>query len=303
MRLIFAGTPDIAAESLEQLANHHEIALVITKPDAPQGRKRIMTQSAVARVASDLGLRILKTSSIREAELAEIANAQAELAIVVAYGSLIPKLALDALPWWNLHFSMLPKWRGATPLQHSMMAGNGIGISLFELEAGLDTGPIVKQREMSFEVAETAGEALFRFTKEGTKLILESIGTNVTSNPQQGEASHAPKITRAEAKLEFRGHADLVAAKINALNPEPMAWSEMSRESIRLLRAAPHLVLDSLQEFEVLTPGEVVMEGQFVIVGCGGGTRLRLLEVQPAGKRAMASGDWFRGLIEPVKFD
>lgn len=303
MRLIFAGTPDIAAESLEQLAKNHEIVLVITKPDAPKGRKQLLTPSGVATVASELGLPILKTNSIREAELAEITKVRAELAIVVAYGSLIPKAALESLPWWNLHFSMLPKWRGATPLQHSMMAGNGIGISLFELEAGLDTGPIIKQRAMSFEVAETAGEALSRFTREGTKLILESIGKTLSSRPQQGETSHAPKISRAEAKLDFQVHADLVAAKINALNPEPMAWSEISRESIRLLRAAPHRVLDSLQKIEDLTPGEVVLEGQFVIVGCGGGTKLRLLEVQPAGKKAMASGDWFRGLSEPVKFD
>ena len=303
MRLIFAGTPNIAAESLEQLAKHHEIVLVITRPDSPQGRKQTVSPSAVGATASELGLPILKTNSIREAELAEITKVRAELAIVVAYGSLIPKAALEALPWWNLHFSMLPKWRGATPLQHSMMTGNGIGISLFELEAGLDTGPIIKQRAMSFEVAETAGEALSRFTKEGTKLILESIGKTLSSRPQQGDTSHAPKISRAEAKLDFQVHADLVAAKINALNPEPMAWAEISGDPVRLLRAVANLGSDFSQKAAELAPGEAMLEGRVVIVGCGGGTAVRLLEVQPAGKKAMASGDWFRGLNEQVRFD
>lgn len=303
MRLIFAGTPSIAAESLEQLAKHHEIVLVITRPDAPQGRKQIVTPSAVATVASELGLPILKTNSIREAELALIAKARADLAIVVAYGSLIPKAALEALPWWNLHFSMLPKWRGATPLQHSMMTGDGVGISLFELEAGLDTGPIISQQPMSFEKTETAAEALSRFTRLGTKLILDSLATSSTSQPQQGEASHAPKISRAEAKIDFQLPAQLVAAKMNALNPEPMAWAEISGDPVRLLRAVADLGSDLSQKAAELAPGEAMLEGRVVIVGCGGGTALRLLEVQPAGKKAMASGDWFRGLNEQVRFD
>ena len=302
MRLIFAGTPQLAADALAQLAGEHEIALVITRPDAAVGRKQILTPSAVASQANKLGLPLLKTNSIRDAELSMIENANAELAIVVAFGSLIPKPALSVLPWWNLHFSLLPKWRGATPLQHSMMNQEGVGISIFELEVGLDTGPIIAMQPMTIGPKETAGEALARFTIRGTEMILDSLKALPESSAQTGEASLAPKISRLQARLDFNQSAGQLAAKINALNPEPMAWAELSGEPIRLLRAFSNADSQSNETGE-FAPGDIRLSGQSVMLGCGQGTELVLLEVQPAGKRAMSAVDWFRGLNEKVKLD
>lgn len=303
MRLIFAGTPRIAADSLKQLASEHEIALVITRPDSAVGRKQVMTESPVASQAALLGLPVLKANSIGGAELDQIQLANPDLAVVVAYGSLIPKSALEVMPWWNLHFSLLPKWRGATPLQHSMMKRDGVGISLFELEVGLDTGPIIAQRAMTIGPEETAGEALTRFTSIGTAMILDSLNNTPASQPQTSGVSLAPKISRSEARLEVNQPASELAAKINALNPEPMAWAEISGEPIRLLRAVSNLENVSPKENQTFAPGEIWLEQREVRLGCGQGTSLQLLEVQPAGKKSMSAIDWFRGLTEKVKLD
>lgn len=303
MRLIFAGTPQIAGDALSQIAQHHEIALVITRPDAPSGRKQVMTPSAVADRATALGLQVLKTNKIHDAELTLINKANAEVAVVVAFGSLVPRPALELLPWWNLHFSMLPKWRGATPLQHSMMTGEGVGISLFELEVGLDTGPIIAQQPMSFLHGETAGEALSRFTQLGTQLIIDSLAEKPITVPQSGQPSTAPKIPRFQARLDFAQPADQLAAKINALNPEPMAWAELLGNPIRLLRADSLRDENNVEEASEHNPGEVWLGLQGVMVGCAEGGQLALLEVQPAGKKAMDARDWFRGLTGQVKFD
>lgn len=301
MRLIFAGTPEIAAAALSQLAAAHQIALVITRPDSEVGRKKILTPSAVATRATELGIKVIKTNSIGEVELAKITEAAADRAIVVAYGSLIPKPALNALPWWNLHFSRLPQWRGATPLQHSMMMRTGIGITVFELEAGLDTGPIIAQQDMSVSPTETALEALSRFTERGTELILASLESSPTPTAQVGEASHAPKISRGQARINQQASADSVAAIINALNPEPVAWAEMAGEPVRLLRA--NSVQSELVPGLSRSPGDIWKFEQRVLLTCKQGTFLELLEVQPAGKKPMSAGDWFRGLVEPVRFD
>lgn len=302
MRLIFAGTPQIAADALSQVAQHHEIALVITRPDAPTGRKQLLMPSAVASRATELGLQVLKTNKINEEALNVIQDANAKVAVVVAFGSLVPKPALEVLPWWNLHFSLLPKWRGATPLQHSMMTGEGVGISLFELEVGLDTGPIIAQQPMSFLPGETTGEALARFTKLGTQLVIDSLAKNPVTLPQSGEPSLAPKISRFQARLDFTQPADQLAAKINALNPEPMAWAELTGNPIRILRAVTNSAADVAGVGEHGL-GEVWLGLEGVMVGCANGSQLQLLEVQPAGKKAMDARDWFRGLTEKVKFD
>ena len=303
MRLIFAGTPQIAADSLKQLSLEHEIVLVITRPDSAVGRKQVVTPSPVANQAALLGLPVLKTNSIRGEEIDEIQRVNAEVAVVVAFGALIPKPALEILPWWNLHFSLLPKWRGATPLQHSMMMNEGVGISLFELEVGLDTGPIIVQQPMTIGPTETAGEALARFTSTGTAMILDSLKATQQSKPQTSDFSLAPKIARSQAKLDFTQTASRLAAKINALNPEPMAWAEISGEPIRLLRAVFAPENAQTVNATMFTPGDIWLEEKEVLLGCGHGTWLQLLEVQPAGKKAMSATDWFRGITEKVKLD
>jgi methionyl-tRNA formyltransferase len=302
MRLIFAGTPKIAADALEELSKHHEIALVITRPDAPFGRKRVLTSSPVAQRASELGLKIVKTNKISRPELDAITGAQAELGIVVAFGSLMPKAALEIISWWNLHFSVLPKWRGATPLQHSMMTSDGMGISVFVLEVGLDTGPIIVQRSMEFANLETAGEALERFTSVGATMILEALSAMPAAKPQVGEASLAPKILRDQAKVNYQDTSIEVSRFVNALNPEPMAWIEIAGSPLRILRAQPHQLG---QQFTGDFPGvgEVRDSDGKVLLGCGSGSYLELLEVQPAGKKVMTAKDWFRGQTGTVRLD
>ena len=303
MRLVFAGTPAIAAKALKTLSQDHEIVLVITRPDSPIGRKQVITPSAVAQMASELGIPVLKTNKIAEAEIAKISRLKADLGIVVAYGALIPQAALDKLVWWNLHFSLLPMWRGATPLQHSMMTGKGSGISVFELEAGLDTGPIVASLPVALDSTETAGEALERFTLLGSKLILEALSSSPVPTSQQGEVTFAPKISRAQARLDFNLPADEIARKINALNPEPAAWAELEGNAIKLLRAKPLGSVNWNAVASELSPGEVGEQGGRVLIGAGAGTQFELLELQPAGKKPMAAGDWYRGISKAVKFD
>lgn len=300
MRLIFAGTPQLAAVSLERLAAEHEIQLVITRPDAAIGRRQKLSPSRVAEVAERLGLAILKTDSIGAPELKRIQLARAELGVVVAFGALLPRPALAALPWWNLHFSLLPEWRGATPLQHSMMHGTGIGITVFELETGMDTGPIISQRAMQLTPNETAGEALERFAERGIELVLEALTQPRVGSAQLGPASYAPKISRAQARINLSESATKNVAKINALNPEPMAWLELEGEPIRLLRATVRDWATASDDQAVKEPGTIWLDDKAVMLACGAGTALRLLEVQPAGKRAMAAVDWFRGLNKKV---
>ena len=303
MRLVFAGTPAIAASSLRRLSQHHEVVLVLTRPDSPVGRKQVVTPSPVAQVASELGIPLLKANKLGAAEVEKLSKTSAELGIVVAYGALVPQSALDLFPWWNLHFSLLPQWRGATPLQHSMMADSGIGISIFELEVGLDTGPLVVSHEAGVGTTETAGEALERFTKLGTELMLDALTARPSPTKQSGEVSFAPKISRAMARLDFTSAADLLARKINALNPEPAAWAELDGNPVKLLRAKPLGSVNWNAVAKALEPGEVFSDGNRVLVGAGNGTQFELLELQPAGKKPMAAGDWYRGLSKAVKFD
>jgi methionyl-tRNA formyltransferase len=302
MRLIFAGTPQIAAQALAALSSVHEIALVITKEDAPVGRKKIVTPSPVALTAERMNLPLIRTSKVATA-IGDIKAADADLAVVVAYGALVPKQALEILPWWNIHYSLLPKWRGATPLQHSMMHDTGAGISVFELEQGLDTGPLISQLPMKFSPTETAQEALERFTNAGAELLLRSLLERPAPKAQQGEPSLAPKISREQARIDFRSPADLLARTINALNPEPTAWALFADQPIKLLRAKSLGGVDWSGFDEARNPGELWLSENRVLLQCGHGTRIELIELQPAGKKPMTAIDFIRGQQKGVVLD
>lgn len=302
MRLIFAGTPAIAAQALEDLNRFHEVALVITREDSAVGRKKVLTASPVARTANELGIPVLKTSKVSEV-LDRVAEVEADLAIVVAYGALIPKAALELLPWWNIHYSLLPSWRGATPLQHSMIFNEGIGISIFKLEQGLDTGPIVSSKPMEFLPNETASEALVRFTREASELLIQTLKAMPDAKSQQGEFSLAPKISRSEARVDFSMGADQIARWINALNPEPTAWAELEGNPVKLLRAKSLGGVDWQSIDANGEPGSLWVDDNRVLLGCGNGTRLELIELQPAGKKPMSAIDFMRGQAKPVKLD
>jgi methionyl-tRNA formyltransferase len=302
MRLIFAGTPQIAAQALAELSEVHEIALVITREDAPVGRKKIVTPSPVALTAERLNLPLIKTSRVASG-ISDIKGADADLAVVVAYGALVPKEALEILPWWNLHYSLLPKWRGATPLQHSMMHDTGAGISVFELEEGLDTGPLISQLPMEFSPTQTAQEALERFTDVGVELLLSSLREMPEPTVQKGEPSLAPKISREQARVDLSSQADELARKINALNPEPTAWALFSDQPIKLLRAKSLGGVDWRGFDEARKLGELWQSENRVLLQCGHGTRLELIELQPAGKKPMTAIDFIRGQQKGVVLD
>jgi methionyl-tRNA formyltransferase len=300
MRIIFAGTPENAAVGLELVAKQHEVALVITRPDAEIGRKRILTPSPVAQKASELGLETLKAKRILEAELAQIKRANADLALVIAYGSLVPQQALEQLPWWNIHFSLLPLWRGASPLQQSILSGGvGAGVSLFQLDAGMDTGPILAQQQIELEPNETTADALSRFTIAGVELFNKVAANPIEAKPQQGEPSYAPKLNRSSARLNLTRNAIEIHRAIMAFNPEPMAWCELDGLAIRLIESreiGPGAWVQENQQ-----PGRVTNSEDRIMLECGGGSQLELTRVQPAGKQPMAAADWFRGLTGEVR--
>lgn len=302
MRLIFVGTPPNAAQALEGLSREHEIALVITRPDAETGRKRELKPSAVADKALELGLELLKTNKLTSEHLAMVADTKADLAIVVAYGALIPESFLAVMPWWNLHFSLLPQWRGATPLQHSMLSGGvGAGISLFCLDKGMDTGPLISQKAIQLDYAKTCGELLGEFTDEGVKQILEALVAMPKSIPQSGDPSLAPKISRADARVDWSAHSNQIMWQIMALNPEPGAWCELDGNPLKLLKAKSMggINWNALSQIQ-LAPGGVEVRDGKVLVACAEGTLLELLEVQPAGKKPMPADQWARGLNQEV---
>ena len=302
MRLIFAGTPEVASRALELIADKHEVTLVLTRPDAPIGRKRITTPSPVASKAEQLGLNVHKTNKIDEEALNAIRQSNADKAVIVAYGAMIPQAALSALPWWNLHFSVLPEWRGATPLQHSMMHDTGIGISVFEIDSGLDTGPLISQLPLSFLENETAGGALIRFTEEGSNLLIRSLEENPQPMIQEGSSSLAPKITRLDAKINFEENAADLIRFIRAANPEPMAWAIQNGEPIRIIFASA--TTSSLDSGKLRGVGEIYKsDDNEIMVQCGDKSSLRLELVQPAGKRETVATDWWNGLKGTAKFD
>lgn len=296
MRILFAGTPDVAAIVLKELAQEHEIAMVITREDSAVGRKRIMTESDVAIAAKDLAIPILKANKIGSDELQSIQSAYVDLAVVVAYGSLIPNSALALFPWWNLHFSVLPTWRGATPLQHSLIHKSGQGISLFQLETTLDTGPIIESSEVDLPEDKPAGEIMLDLALAGSKMILRNLAEPKDPRPQVGSPTFAPKISRDEARLDFKETALVLQRKVYAFNPEPVAWCKAGERDLRVLRAAAIGSVDwnSLAE-KRLSPGEIEISNGKVLVSCGSGSLLELLEVQPAGGKLMLAGDWYRG--------
>ncbi|MDJ1371075.1 methionyl-tRNA formyltransferase [Gulosibacter molinativorax] len=298
MRIAFAGTPDAAVPTLEELVEAgHELVAVITREDAPVGRKRRLTPSAVGARAQALGLPIIKANRIDDAVMAEISALEPELGVVVAYGGLIrePLLSAPKHGWINLHFSLLPKWRGAAPVQRAVMAGDSeTGVAVFQLEAGLDTGPTFVNRPVAIEAHETAGDLLERLSTLGVADVVATVAGiadgSAVASPQQGEPSHAAKLETADGVIDWQQDAKALDAQIRGVTPDPGASTTWHGERFKIHRVAPGPDAS-------LEPGAVALQEKRVLVGAGAGT-LELVEVQPAGKRAMAAGDWFRGVQE-----
>ncbi len=297
MRLVFAGTPSVAIPSLEALvASDHEVVAVVTRPDAARGRSKRLVPSEVGQWAADHGIPTLKPTHPRDpgfvAALTELAP---DACPVVAYGALVPQHVLDIprFGWINLHFSLLPRWRGAAPVQRALIAGDTVtGATTFRLVRELDAGPVYGTTELPLIGTETAGEVLATLADQGATLLLDTIDALATTepNPQTDEdaVTLAPKITVEEARLDWTLPADHLDRLIRGCSPEPMAWTTPGDERFKIALGRPTGEAG-------LAPGEVRAEKRRVLVGTGT-TALELVRVQPQGKKEMAGADWGRGL-------
>ena len=309
MKIVFAGTPANAAQTLRALAKSpFEIVGVLTRTDAPVGRKKVLTPSPVAKVAEELNLPLIKSNRVDEATRTAIQELNAELGVVVAYGALLDQQALDSLPlgWINLHYSMLPKWRGAAPVQRALMAGDTeTGVTLFQLDRGMDTGPIHLQVPTVIEPTESTAELLPRLTEIGVSALNELLPRIAAgmANPEPQDADllrslpTADKLGREDARIDWNRTAREIENQIRALNPEPMAWTTLNDEVFRVLeaRALGSTDWQSL-EGDSAEPGSASFAKDRVLVSCGSGTLIELKIVQPAGKKPMNSTDWGRGI-------
>jgi methionyl-tRNA formyltransferase len=304
MRLVFAGTPAPAVASLRRLAaSPHDITAVITRPDAPLGRKRVLTPSPVAVTADELGLPVIRTARLDDAATTQIAALQPDLGVIVAYGGLVrePLLSAPRHGWINLHFSLLPAWRGAAPVQHSLIAGDRVtGASVFRLVPELDAGDVFGEREYAVPPTATAADVLDALAESGAELLVDVVdqiaaGT-AGARPQVGEPSYAPKLTLQDGALDWSLPAARILDRVRGVTPEPGAHTTVDGLRVKVLDAEP-----SPDSTEKLLPGRIAASRGGILIGSATDPVL-VTRVQPAGKGAMAAADWWRGirLDDPV---
>lgn len=304
MRLIFAGTPQVAVPSLEELLRAgFAVSAVLTREDAPVGRKKVLTPSPVAAAAERLGIPVIKGNRIDDRVIDLIASHRPDVAAIVAYGGIVPRKALDlpAHGWVNLHFSLLPSWRGAAPVQHALMAGDDVtGASTFLLEEGLDTGPVFGSVTETVRPTNTSGELLERLSHSGAVLLAQTLDAIAQGRAhpvvQQGAVSLAPKLTLEDGRIRWQEPAVAVQRRINGVTPEPGAWTLLDGERVKLGPVTPR------PEITDIGPGAVETSERRVVVGTGSGA-VELGLVQPAGRRMMGAADWIRGAAnQELKF-
>ncbi|MEU1999781.1 methionyl-tRNA formyltransferase [Rhodococcus sp. NPDC019627] len=297
MRLVFAGTPEPAVPSLERLIRsaRHEVVAVITRPDAVAGRGRKVVRSPIGALADAHGIEVLTPERPSDPEfLARLTDLAPECAPVVAYGALLPQKVLDipALGWVNLHFSLLPAWRGAAPVQAAIASGDDMtGASAFRLEAGMDTGPVYGVVTERIRATDTAGDLLGRLADSGA-VLLESVldgladGT-ITAVPQPGDGvSYAPKVTVEEARIRWDRTAVVIDRHVRSVTPAPGAWTTIGDVRVKV---GPLTLTD-----DRLEPGEISVTKSEFLVGTST-VAVRLDRIQPQGKKQMSALDWARG--------
>ncbi|HAM24167.1 MAG TPA: methionyl-tRNA formyltransferase [Actinobacteria bacterium] len=298
MRIVFAGTPEPAVASLRALlASRHEVVAVITRPDAPAGRGRTLVSSPVAQLAQEHGLEILKPQRPKDPDFVErLTQIAPDCCPVVAYGALIPRAVLDIPRWgWvNLHFSLLPAWRGAAPVQHAIRAGDEVtGATTFLLEEGMDTGPTFGVITEAVGPRDTSGDLLTRLADSGAQLLVRTLdgiedGT-LTAVPQPDEGiTLAPKVLVADAEVRWTDPALAIDRLIRSCTPAPGAWTTFRGERLKL---GP---VTGLPEVTDLAPGVLRVSKQGVLVGTGSHA-VSIETVQPTGKREMNWRDWLNG--------
>ncbi len=303
MRLVFAGTPEVAVPALRAVADSgHELLAVVTRPDAPSGRGRRVSRSPVAEWADQHGVPVRTPRRPRDEDfLTWLREVGPDCVPVVAYGALIPPaaLAIPAYGWLNLHFSLLPAWRGAAPVQHAVLHGDEVtGASVFALEEGLDTGPVYGTLTEPVRRSDTSGDLLDRLAVSGAGLlvaVLDAIGAGTArAEPQPADGvSLAPKITVEDARIRWSEPAFAVDRRIRACSPAPGAWTTIGDERVKVFPLAPGgAELSPGQPLPAI--GELAVERRRVLVGTGDRPVL-LDEVQPAGKKRMPATAWVRG--------
>ncbi|MER7053823.1 MULTISPECIES: methionyl-tRNA formyltransferase [unclassified Streptomyces] len=299
MKLVFAGTPEVAVPALDALiaSERHEVAAVVTRPDAPAGRGRRLVASPVAERAQEAGIEVLRPAKPRDPEFLErLREIAPDCCPVVAYGALLPRVALDvpARGWVNLHFSLLPAWRGAAPVQHALMAGDEItGASTFLIEEGLDSGPVYGTVTETIRPTDTSGDLLTRLAFAGSGLLAATMDGiedgSLKAAPQPAEGvTLAPKITVEDARVDWAAPALRVDRVVRGCTPAPGAWTTFRGERLKLVQAHP--VADRTD----LAPGQLAAGKNNVYVGTGS-YAVELLWVQAQGKKPMRAADWARG--------
>ncbi|MBO4205610.1 methionyl-tRNA formyltransferase [Micromonospora echinofusca] len=299
MRLIFAGTPAVALPALDAIAaSGHDLVAVVTRPDAPAGRGRGLVRSPVGAWADERGIEVLTPQRPREPEFQDrLRQLDVDCVPVVAYGALVPPdaLAIPRFGWINLHFSLLPAWRGAAPVQQAVLHGDELtGASVFQLEEGLDTGPVFGTVTDLIRPTDTSGDLLERLAHSGAGLlvaVLDALAAGTArAVPQPADGiSHAPKLTVTDGEVRWADPAFAVDRRVRACTPAPGAWTTFRGDRVKLGPVRP--VADGPE----LKPGELLVERGRVLAGTAT-TPVALGEVRAAGKRAMPATDWARGV-------
>lgn len=294
MRIIFMGSPEFAVPALDGLVEaDHDVVAVYCQPPRPAGRGKADRKTAVHERADELGLEVRTPRTLRDAEeQARFAALDVDLAIVAAYGLILPRAILDAprMGCVNIHASLLPRWRGAAPIQRAILAGDTVsGVTIMQMDEGLDTGPMLLKRELPLG-HKTAGQVTEELAELGAESLLEWLDKPTAPEPQPDEgATYAPKIDKAEARIGWNRPAEEIERQVRALAPLPGAWFEANGERIKLLEAA--VGNDASGQ-----PGEVLDDSLSIAAGAG---YVRPLKVQRAGRSAMSPGDFLRGFAIP----
>jgi methionyl-tRNA formyltransferase len=296
MRVAFAGTPAFAARALEALAAAgHDIPLVLTQPDRPAGRGLRLTPSAVSESASRLGLRVEKPATLKTPEALDLVRAaNADVMVVAAYGLILPRAVLEAFAHGciNIHASLLPRWRGAAPIQRAILAGDErTGICIMQMDAGLDTGPVLLERSIAIEPADTTGTLTEKLASLGATAIVDALASLASLQPvpqDESRATYAAKIAKAEARIDWNRDARDIDRRVRAFNPAPGAEAQLGDEIVKVWACEP-LEVPSGPAGKVLRA-----EGAELVVACGKGA-LRLTTLQRAGARKMGAADFLRG--------
>lgn len=304
MRVLFAGTPEVALPTLQALMNHpeHELVGVLTRADARKGRGRALHASPVAALAREAGLDVHTPATLRdESARIWVRTLDADVAVVVAYGRLIPAALLD-IPkhgWLNLHFSLLPAWRGAAPVQRALIAGDTTtGASVFRLDEGMDTGPVYARLTEAIRPTDTSGDLLTRLAEAGAPLVVDvlralNLGTAALEPQAEEGVTVAPMLTSADGEIRWADPAPAIDRRVRGVTPAPGAHTFYDGARLRL---GPVAVVPEVAD---LPPGRLRVTKHEVLVGTGD-CAVRLGQVAPAGKKWMAAEAWARGARPPV---